>query len=225
MKKKICKLFDENKLAVTIEANAKVVNFLDVTLDLNTGIYKPFIKENDTPLYVNIKSNHPPTVLKNIPEGINNRLSRTSANKTVFDAATPVFQEALTRSWYSFTLKYDPPTVLTTQKKKKCRTKPVTWFNPPFSKNVKTNIGKEFLKLLDTAFPLSNPLHRLFTRHTVKISYRRMPNMAQALSRHNSKTLNEDNPQPQPTLACNCRGGQSNCPVGGKCRTESTELP
>ena len=98
MKKKICKLFEENKLAVTIEANAKVVDFLDVTLDLNTGIYKPFIKENDTPLYVNIKSNHPPTVLKNIPEGINNRLSRISANKTVFDAATPVFQEALTKS-------------------------------------------------------------------------------------------------------------------------------
>ena len=41
MKKKICKLFEENQLAVTIEANAKVVNFLDVTLDLNTGIYKP----------------------------------------------------------------------------------------------------------------------------------------------------------------------------------------
>ena len=197
------------------------MNFLDVTLDLNTGIYKPFIKENDTPLYVNIKSNHPPTVLKNIPEGINNRLSRISANKTVFDAATPVFQEALTRSGYLFTLKYDPPTVLTTQKKKKCRTKPVTWFNPPFSKNVKTNIGKEFLKLLDTAFPPSNPLHRLFTRHTVKISYRRMPNMAQALSRHNSKILNEDIQQPQQTLVCNCRGGQANCPVGGKCRTES----
>ena len=27
--------------------------------------------------------------------------------------------------------------------------------------------------------------------------------------------------QPDLTLACNCRGGQSNCPVGGKCRTEN----
>ena len=48
-----------------------------------------------------------------------------------------------------------------------------------------------------------------------------MPNMAQALSRHNSKILNEDIQQPQQTLVCNCRGGQANCPVGGKCRTES----
>ena len=45
--------------------------------------------------------------------------------------------------------------------------------------------------------------------------------MAQALSRHNSKILKEDTQQPQPTLACNCRGGQSNWPVDGKSRTES----
>ena len=44
--------------------NSKVVNFLDVTLDLNTGIFKNFMKENDTPVYVNVKSNHPPTILK-----------------------------------------------------------------------------------------------------------------------------------------------------------------
>ena len=48
-----------------------------------------------------------------------------------------------------------------------------------------------------------------------------MPNMLQALSRHNKKILNEENEQQKPTLPCNCRGGQSNCPVGGKCRTES----
>ena len=48
-----------------------------------------------------------------------------------------------------------------------------------------------------------------------------MPNMLQALSRHNKKILNEENEQQKLTLACNCRGGQSNCPVEGKCRTES----
>ena len=48
-----------------------------------------------------------------------------------------------------------------------------------------------------------------------------MPNMLQALSRHNKKILNEENEQQKPTPACNCRGEQSNCPVGGKCRTES----
>ena len=41
MKKKICKVFEDNGLAVTIEANSKVVDFLDITLNLNTGLYKP----------------------------------------------------------------------------------------------------------------------------------------------------------------------------------------
>ena len=127
------------------------VNFLDIPLDLRTGIFKPFMKENDRPMYVNINSNHPPTVLKNIPLGINNRLSRISAKKTVFDAAAPAYQQALTKSGYQHTLAYEPPSSNTT--KKKCRKKSVTWFNPPYSKNVKSNIGRDFLQLLDSAFP------------------------------------------------------------------------
>ena len=62
-------------------------------------------------------------------------------------------------------------------------------YNPPYSKNVKSNIGRDFLRLLDTAFSPTNPLHKLFMRQTVKISYRCMPNMAQAIARHNMKVI------------------------------------
>ena len=128
MKKQICKVFKDIGLSVTITANTTKVDFLDISLDLQTGIYQPFIKENDSPLYVNIKSNHPPSVLKNIPLGINRRLSRISANKDVFDAAAPIYQEALRKSGYSHKLAYEAPAEKTT--KKRCRKKPVTWFNP-----------------------------------------------------------------------------------------------
>ena len=40
-KKEICQIFARNNLKITIKANKKVVNFLDVTLDLNTGKFKP----------------------------------------------------------------------------------------------------------------------------------------------------------------------------------------
>ena len=43
MKKKVCKVFEKNDLKVTIEANAKEVNFLDVTLNLSNSIYKPYM--------------------------------------------------------------------------------------------------------------------------------------------------------------------------------------
>ena len=102
-------------------------------------------------MYVNINSNHPPTVLKNIPLGINSRLSMISANKTVFDAAATAYPEALANSGYQHTLAYESPPNNGT--KKKCRKKSVTWFNPPYSKNVKSNIGRDFLQLLDSAFP------------------------------------------------------------------------
>ena len=89
LKKKICKIFSAHNLKVTIEANLKVVNFLDITLDLEREIYLPYMKENHTPVYVDVQSNHPPLVLKNIPLGVNRRLSKLSANKEIFDKACP----------------------------------------------------------------------------------------------------------------------------------------
>ena len=69
MKKEICKIFKENELRVSIEANRKIVDFLDVTLNLSTGQYIPYMKPNNTLRYVHVKSNHPPSILKNIPIG------------------------------------------------------------------------------------------------------------------------------------------------------------
>ena len=81
IKKDICKVFNNNGLKITIEANKKVVNFLDVTLNLNKGSYEPYAKPNNTPLYVHHESNHPDSILKNIPLAINKRLSEISSNK------------------------------------------------------------------------------------------------------------------------------------------------
>ena len=39
LKKQICKIFSDVGLKIEIEVNKKVVNFLDITLDLNTGLY------------------------------------------------------------------------------------------------------------------------------------------------------------------------------------------
>ena len=59
IKKKICAIFKKNGLSITIEANKKCVDFLDITMDLRDGIYRPYMKPNDVPVYVNKMSNHP----------------------------------------------------------------------------------------------------------------------------------------------------------------------
>ena len=157
---------------------------MDINLNLETGIYRPYMKPNETPSYVHKDSNHPNSILKNIPLSVNKRLSLISSNQAVFDWASPPYQEALKKSGHDFTLKFDPPTPYekTTNRQRK-----ITWFNPPFSKNVQSNIGKQFLNLIDKNFPSNHPLRKIINRNTVKVSYRCMPNVKQKLSNHNFK--------------------------------------
>ena len=109
IKKKLCRIFEENGFQITIEANVKSVNFLDINLNLETGIFKPYTKPNETPLYVHKQSDHPPSILMNIPLSVNKRLSSISANEDVFNQACPIYQDALDKSGYDFKLKFNPP--------------------------------------------------------------------------------------------------------------------
>ena len=84
LKKKISEIFRKNKLEVTIDANLKTVDFLDITMELENEIFKPFIKPNTVPLYINSQSNHPPSMLRNIPDAINKRLQTQEKSVTLW---------------------------------------------------------------------------------------------------------------------------------------------
>ena len=43
---------------------------------------------------------------------------------------------------------------------------------------IKTNVGKIFLRLLKRHFPKENPLHKIFNKNTLKVSYSCMGNVA-----------------------------------------------
>ena len=98
------------------------------------------------------KSNHHPRVIRNIPEGVNKWLRHNYANEELFKAAIPIYQEAFKDVGYDYELKNeahneDPAKV------KKSRKRRVLWFDPPFSKNVKTNVDQSFLSILDKCSP------------------------------------------------------------------------
>ena len=94
------------------------------------------------------------------------------------------------------------------------RNRKVIWFNPPYSLNVKTNIGKVFLKLVRKHFPRSHKLSKIFNLNTIKISYSSMPNVKNLIKQHNSKILNKDQDKIQ--RPCNCRIKET-CHLNGKC--------
>ena len=163
---------------------------------------------------INAQSNHPPSIIKNIPLSINRRLSALSSNERMFKSVSPIYQEALDKAGYKFQLKFQP--VLQNQKEKRKRKRRITWWNPPFSLNVKTKVGAKFFKLLDKHFPKSNPLSKIINRRTVKMSYRTTSNFKRIISSHNQKVLNP----PEPSLPCNCRK-KDECPMeGGRCREQ-----
>ena len=54
-------IFRANGLSLDFVAvNKKIVNFLDITLNLESGLYEPYMKKNNQIFYVHNKSNHPP---------------------------------------------------------------------------------------------------------------------------------------------------------------------
>jgi hypothetical protein len=214
VRKKVIKFFKEEGLNITIDANIKKVNFLDVTLDLESGTHTPFRKENSPPCYIDAKSCHPPSIKKQIPKTIEKRLSTLSSNEQVFNAEKTAYEAALKTAGYSSNLKYLPPT----KPKKKTRVRKVNWYNPPFNASVKTNVAREFLKLIDKHFPPNSELHKLFNRSNVKVSYSCMPNMGSIISSHNKKILGEANIPTEEK--CKCRD-KAACPLDGKCESKS----
>ena len=208
LRQKIVKIMNEFGLKITSTANQKVVQFLDVTLDLPNECYKPYIKPGDRPTYVNKQSNHPPAVLQNIPLAVNKRLCSISSSKEIFEAAAPLYQAELKRAGYDHKLEYKEY-----EEPKKKRQRKIIWFNPPYSMNLKTNVGQKFLRLLDKHFPRGSILHPLINRTKVKLSYRCLPNMGARISQHNSRIIGK---KPE-EMTCNCR---DQCPFPGKCRTD-----
>ena len=212
IKKDITKVFHDLGLKITIEANLKIVNFLDVTLDLIKGIYYPYRKPNNDPIFIDKLSNHPPTIIKHLPESISKRISAISHDKDVFDKAAPLYNNALKASGYSEVIEYCSDQ--TTQRTKQRRNRNIIWFNPPYSKNVQTNIGGIFLRLIRKHFPQSSALRQIFNKNTLKLSYSIMPNMSRIITSHNQE-INQ--PRTQPHDSCNCRV-KSKCPLDGKCQ-------
>ena len=94
-RKAILYVLKEFGLSRTTKANLEVVNFLHVGLDLVNGTYQPYRKPNDNLMYININSNHPPSIKKQIPKYISKRISKLSSNEEIFNSSIRTYGDAL----------------------------------------------------------------------------------------------------------------------------------
>ena len=94
IKRDFQKVFREKDLNIVIKCNPKLVDYLDFTLNILNNTYKPFSKPNNEINYIHKESNHPPSIIKQIPFSIKSRLSSLSSNEKIFYESTPIYQEA-----------------------------------------------------------------------------------------------------------------------------------
>ena len=207
LRKDVVKLFQSLGLKVTTEINIRSTDFLDVTLNLEDGSHRPFRKDNRIPVYIDSRSNHPPVVKKNLPKMIGKRISDLSSNAEIFEKEKPIYQEALKNAGFKEELKYEK-----TQKTRRRRRRSILWFNPPWSDTVKTNIGSQFLKLVDKHFKDDDFLGYHFNRQKIKISYSTMPNIKRIITSHNRRLIN---PKEELELI--------DCDKKGRCKDECFE--
>ena len=102
----------------------------------------------------------------------------------------------------------------------KQRKRKTIWFTPlpPYSKNVSTKVGNQFLKLINKHFPLHHKFYKLFNKNNFKVSYSCMPNMKNVINKHNKKKINP--PKGNIARTCNCIR-KYQCPLNEKCLTNN----
>ena len=106
IQKKIIRAFKLLGLRIQIVSNLKIVDFLDVTLNLNNGTFKLFSKNDFAPRYINTSSNHPRSVLRQIPNAVNQRINRLSSCKKIFEESKGRYDDALKDSGFQGRLEY-----------------------------------------------------------------------------------------------------------------------
>ena len=162
------------------------VDFLDITINMEKNKFWPYRKPNDTPLYIHTSSNHPPNIIKELPNMINKRLSDISSTPEDFNTAKKDYEKALKNSGHNTPLTYNPSKDKQT---KRTRKRNIIWYNPPYNAEVTTNIGKAFFNALNKHFPKNNKYHKLFNKNTTKLSYSCTSNVKTIISAHNKKLL------------------------------------
>ena len=103
------------------ESNLKIVNYLDVTLNLNNGSFKPYHKPDDIIQYINKESNHPPSIIEQLLASIEKWLSNNSSDEKIFKEAAIYYEDTLNKAGYINNLVYHTPSTSNLENKNKSR--------------------------------------------------------------------------------------------------------
>ena len=108
---------------------------------------------DQSPSYINVNSNHPKAIIKQVPKAVNLRIRNLSANEEIFRKGSKIYIDALKSSGYKESFTYKEEKVpngnnnkeINKENRRKNRKRKIIWFNPPpFCWLTNINIGKYF---------------------------------------------------------------------------------
>ena len=109
VQKKIISIFKNINFKIEIVTNEREVDFLDVTFNLENNTYRPYKKPNDKLIYIDVSSNHPPQIKKQLTKIIRDRLQQNSSNANIFNNTKLEYEEALKKFGHTTKLTYTSP--------------------------------------------------------------------------------------------------------------------
>ena len=160
----------------------QIMDYLDI-IWLEHRCLQTFNKPNNKSLYVNASSNHPPSVLKHILKSLSKRITTNLCNEDIFHKSVLFCNSILQDSGFNENIIYYPEESVSSRTRKN-HSRNIIWYIPPFSKNVKTNVGKHFFKLLKKHFRKNHEYHKIFNKNNIKFSYSCMYNMTKFINSH-----------------------------------------
>ena len=107
IKKNVQKILKDCGLCARIQCNLKIFDYLDCTFNLNNRTYQPYRKPNDETTFIYIESNHPPSIIKQVPIALEKHLSQLSSNENIFNQTAPYYEQVLQKSGYMNKLTYN----------------------------------------------------------------------------------------------------------------------
>ena len=69
-----------------------------MTLNLSNNVHKPFLKTDLYPSYINVKSNHPKTIIKQVPKAVKLRIRNLSVKEKIFQESSKIYKHTLKNS-------------------------------------------------------------------------------------------------------------------------------
>ena len=148
-KKEVIKIFISFELSIAVTTNIISANLIQQQTLIN------LIENRMMNFFIptKIPTTLTPNTVRQIQLLVSSRVSSISSNQSIFNSSIRIHKEAPTKNGFNDDIIYTSEIESINSERNKTRNIKIIWFNPLYSYNVETSIGKTFLKLVKKHFP------------------------------------------------------------------------